>query len=272
MICAGVDAGSRTIKVVLLDGPSLRVVGSGVVDQGVEQDLLARRLLEAVLRDHGLHRDDVQTIVATGYGRKLIRDADATITEITCQAAGVAHVVPGSADGHRHRRTGQQAPAPDSRWPCERFRHERSMRRRDRTVPRSRGDSTGCATGMFGRDGESESNSSHHQQHVRGVCRNGNCGIARPGDCAGGHCRRRSSRDCRAGDGDGRREATAPIVFTGGVARVPGMDVALDASLGQSVTVAADPQLTCSRWAPLFSQRRSPGNLKYMDKCLRCGV
>ena len=94
MICAGVDAGSRTIKVVLLDGPSLQVVGSGVVDQGVEQDLLARRLLEAVLRDHGLHRDDVRTIVATGYGRKLIRDADATITEITCQAAGVAHVAP----------------------------------------------------------------------------------------------------------------------------------------------------------------------------------
>ena len=42
MICAGIDAGSRTIKVVLLDGPSLHVVGSGAVDQGVEQDLLAR--------------------------------------------------------------------------------------------------------------------------------------------------------------------------------------------------------------------------------------
>ena len=79
---------------MLLDGSSLQVVGSGVVDQGVEQDLLARQLLEAVTAGHGLHRDDVQTIVATGYGRKLIRDADATITEITCQAAGVAHVAP----------------------------------------------------------------------------------------------------------------------------------------------------------------------------------
>ena len=33
-------------------------------------------------------------VVATGYGRKLIRVADATITEITCQAWGVRQRVP----------------------------------------------------------------------------------------------------------------------------------------------------------------------------------
>ena len=35
MICAGIDAGSRTIKVVLIDGEKLTVLGSGVVDQGI---------------------------------------------------------------------------------------------------------------------------------------------------------------------------------------------------------------------------------------------
>ncbi len=95
MICAGIDAGSRTIKAVLLDVQNLEVVGSGVLDQGVEQDLLARQLLQSVLQEHGFRRDDLQFLVATGYGRKLIRDADATITEITCQAAGIAHSVPG---------------------------------------------------------------------------------------------------------------------------------------------------------------------------------
>ena len=45
------------------------------------------------------------------------------------------------------------------------------------------------------------------------------------------------------------REFAEPIVFTGGVALVPGMDVALEASLGQERSVAANPQLTCA-WVP----------------------
>ena len=45
MICAGIDAGSRTTKVVLLDGDGRDVVASGVVDQGIEQDALAEALL-----------------------------------------------------------------------------------------------------------------------------------------------------------------------------------------------------------------------------------
>ena len=58
MIVAGIDAGSRTIKVVLLDTEGLEVIGSGVVDQGVEQDTLARQLLDNVLEQRwlGPHR------------------------------------------------------------------------------------------------------------------------------------------------------------------------------------------------------------------------
>ena len=56
MICAGIDAGSRTTKVVLLDAASRKVVAAGVVDQGIEQDALADSLLERLLQEKGIGR------------------------------------------------------------------------------------------------------------------------------------------------------------------------------------------------------------------------
>ena len=109
MICAGIDAGSRTTKVVLLDGASREVLAAGVVDQGIEQDALAESLLDRLLQENGIDRGRLGPVVATGYGRKLIRVADATITEITCQAWGVRQAHARGADHHRHRRTRQQA-------------------------------------------------------------------------------------------------------------------------------------------------------------------
>ena len=94
MIVAGVDAGSRTIKVVLLESKTREVLASGLADQGVAQDALATGLLESVLDEAGLGRGDITRIVATGYGRNIVRFADDTITEITCHAVGVRHRVP----------------------------------------------------------------------------------------------------------------------------------------------------------------------------------
>lgn len=56
MIYAGIDAGSRTIKVVLLRGEGLHIVASGVADQGIKQMALAAKLLESVLKKGGISR------------------------------------------------------------------------------------------------------------------------------------------------------------------------------------------------------------------------
>ncbi|MHC4703148.1 MAG: BadF/BadG/BcrA/BcrD ATPase family protein, partial [Planctomycetota bacterium] len=88
MICAGIDAGSRAIKIVLIDAASSEVVAKGLADQGVEQDKLVSELFEQVLKSDGVSRKDIGAIVATGYGRNAISMADTTITEITCHAAG----------------------------------------------------------------------------------------------------------------------------------------------------------------------------------------
>jgi predicted CoA-substrate-specific enzyme activase len=94
MIFAGIDAGSRTIKVVLLETPSMNVLASGIADQEVEQDKCAGQLYRRLLKQAGLKSKDVVRTVATGYGRNMVGFADTTVTEITCQAAGVRHLAP----------------------------------------------------------------------------------------------------------------------------------------------------------------------------------
>lgn len=94
MICAGIDAGSRTIKVVLIESDPLSVIATGVADQGVHQAERAMRLLNEVAGKVGLTLSRIGRIVATGYGRDIIDVAHATITEITCHACGVRHLMP----------------------------------------------------------------------------------------------------------------------------------------------------------------------------------
>src|SRR5512137_2814208 len=94
MIYAGIDAGSRATKVVLFDCEQSLIVGSGLADQGVEQRGLAADLFERTCRDAGVGRAKIGPIVATGYGRNAVRFADTTITEITCHARGVHHLMP----------------------------------------------------------------------------------------------------------------------------------------------------------------------------------
>jgi predicted CoA-substrate-specific enzyme activase len=94
MIYAGIDAGSRAIKIVLIDSKSTQVIAKGLTDQGVEQDKLTSQLFEKVLTDNSIDKKDVTAIVATGYGRTAVSIADSTITEITCHATGVCHLIP----------------------------------------------------------------------------------------------------------------------------------------------------------------------------------
>ncbi|MHB9025832.1 MAG: acyl-CoA dehydratase activase [Armatimonadota bacterium] len=97
MITAGIDAGSRAIKIALFETERQTIVALGMVDQGVAQSRLAAELFDRLLQEHALTRRDVGRIVATGYGRVNIEFADTTITEITCHAAGVHFVAPDAA-------------------------------------------------------------------------------------------------------------------------------------------------------------------------------
>jgi predicted CoA-substrate-specific enzyme activase len=94
MICAGIDAGSRSTKVVLLDTEKGRVLGRGLANQGMELERLAAQVLDSACHQAQVDRARLGRIVATGYGRKAVRFAHTTITEITCHAQGVFHLAP----------------------------------------------------------------------------------------------------------------------------------------------------------------------------------
>ena len=94
MKVAGIDAGSRAIKIVVYDAERGRLTGRAMRDQGVRQEELAGEALDGLLAECGMARRDVGRIVATGYGRAALAFADEAITEITCHARGVREQSP----------------------------------------------------------------------------------------------------------------------------------------------------------------------------------
>ncbi len=86
-VFVGIDIGSTAIKVAAVDGAG-RFVGSHAQPTGSHFHRNAVEALNALLNGLGLDRDAVACTVATGYGRKLFREADDSISEITANALG----------------------------------------------------------------------------------------------------------------------------------------------------------------------------------------
>lgn len=86
MISAGIDIGSTTTKVVLLDGDAVRV--SLVELSGARPGQTATRLFEQALSEAGMSESDVTIAAATGYGRRLVDLGDVVMTEIKACATG----------------------------------------------------------------------------------------------------------------------------------------------------------------------------------------
>lgn len=257
MICAGIDVGSRTIKVVLLDADSLQVVATDTRDQGVEQESLAMDLLEQLLKRHGIERCRLGPIVATGYGRKLIHAADTAVTEITCQARGVHLRVP-------EARTIIDIGGQDSKV----LRLAADGTVEDFVM----NDRCAAGTGRFlevlatrlGVRLASLGNlaaKSRRPAIISSMCivfaETEIIGLLASGTLpedivAGVHAALAGRVAAMAA-----RDLAVPIVLTGGVALVPGMNLALEAALGRSVAVAPQPQLTAALGAALLATRRT---------------
>jgi predicted CoA-substrate-specific enzyme activase len=259
MICAGIDVGSRTIKVVLLDAASLEVVAADVRDQGVEQEALATELLDHLLKKHAIDRGRLRSIVATGYGRKLIRAADVAITEITCQARGVHHRVP-------EARTIIDIGGQDSKV----LRLAADGAVEDFVM----NDRCAAGTGRFlevlatrlsvrlASLGELSAKSSKPaiissmcivfaETEIIGLLASG----VLPEDIVAGVQAALAGRVAAMAG----RELAEPIVLTGGVAMVPGMNTALESALGRPVALVPQPQLTAALGAALLAAQRVNG-------------
>ncbi|MDX9707630.1 MAG: acyl-CoA dehydratase activase [Azospira sp.] len=84
---AGLDIGSTAIKAALVDENG-QLAGVHVSDSGSLFHKNAREALRVLLDKHGIAREQVKYLISTGYGRKLFKEADDSISEITANAIG----------------------------------------------------------------------------------------------------------------------------------------------------------------------------------------
>ncbi|MDX9822668.1 MAG: acyl-CoA dehydratase activase [Syntrophales bacterium] len=86
MITAGIDIGSISTKTVLLaDG---EILASRVIFTGYNAEAAGKTALAEALAQTNLEAGAVERIVATGYGRKSVSFAARSVTEIACHASG----------------------------------------------------------------------------------------------------------------------------------------------------------------------------------------
>jgi predicted CoA-substrate-specific enzyme activase len=90
----GVDLGSTTAKVVILDGEG-DIVTAQVVQMGAVSRAGLTKALDTALSSAGLRDTDITETIATGYARRLVPGVGRMFTEITCHALGVAAMCPG---------------------------------------------------------------------------------------------------------------------------------------------------------------------------------
>jgi len=262
MICAGIDAGSRATKVVLFDSERSRIAGSEVADQGMEQQRLAAELLEKTCRGADVDRATVGAIVATGYGRNAVRFADTTITEITCHATGVYHLLP---EAHTIIEIGGQ----DSKFiTLEDGGRVRDFAMNDRCAAGS-GRFLEVVATRLGVDlstlGEL-SRRSHKAALISSMCvvfaETEIIGLLAEGVVAPDIAAGVQNAIAQRVAGLAGRSVTPPVCFTGGVALQSGMVRALETALSCSVQVSPLPQYTGALGAAILAGRRSkPGSL-----------
>src|SRR3954468_1071616 len=90
----GVDLGSTTAKTVILDAAG-DAVATSIVQMGAVSRAGVQASMEQAMNAAGLEAGDVPRTVSTGYGRRLVKIADNSFTEITCHARGAATLWPG---------------------------------------------------------------------------------------------------------------------------------------------------------------------------------
>lgn len=256
MITAGLDIGSRTLKIVLWDAVACRILTQGLTDQGLDQAARLEGLWVDQLSKAGIKAAAVGRFVATGYGRNSVSLTETTITEITCHAAGVYSLVPdvktvidiGGEDSKLIRLDQQgrvQDFAMNDRCAAGTGRFLEVVARRLEVDLEHLGDLAAQSrtpakiSSMCVVFAETE---------IIGLLASG----AKRADIVAGV---QGSIAARVAAMAGSR-IQKPVVFTGGGALVPGMRQALETALQVPITVCKDPQMTGALGAAILASQR----------------
>ena len=83
----GIDIGSTAIKISIVD-KNKNIAGYKISASGSMFYKYAQETLDTLIDEMGIGQNDIAYIVATGYGRKLYKEASENISEITANAIG----------------------------------------------------------------------------------------------------------------------------------------------------------------------------------------
>jgi predicted CoA-substrate-specific enzyme activase len=83
----GIDAGSSYIKLVLIDSAG-KMIGRSITQRGADIDKSCRKGYADLLNECQRDKDQVDGVVATGYGRKQVSFCDEIVNEITALSVG----------------------------------------------------------------------------------------------------------------------------------------------------------------------------------------
>ena len=92
-IVAGIDVGSTSVNVVLMD-ENRGIRAYSIVKTGSKSGLGAQNALEEALKTAQFGLSDIDYVVSTGYGRAVVTFSNETVTEITCHARGALWLDP----------------------------------------------------------------------------------------------------------------------------------------------------------------------------------
>ena len=92
MITAGIDMGSKNIKVVILK--DRQILSQSMALAGFEQEESAEQVFNEALRQAQLSKGDIDCITATGVGRKIPTFAHDNVTEVGADAKGADFLFP----------------------------------------------------------------------------------------------------------------------------------------------------------------------------------
>lgn len=253
MITAGLDSGSRAVKAVLWDAATCRVLARAVRDSGVDAALVAGSCLDQACTDAGIARAGIARLVATGYARAAVPGTTRQVTEITCHARGIAHLLPtvrsvveiGGQDSKVIRLDGQGRVG-------EFAMNDRCAAGTGRflEVVAARLGSSLADFGALAASAATPATISSMcvvfaESEIIGLLAQG----ARREDIAAGVAAAVAIRVAALAG----RELPGPVAFTGGVALIPGFADALASALGGGVIVPERPQFTGALGAALIA-------------------
>ncbi|OVE78983.1 hypothetical protein BVY01_03925 [bacterium I07] len=254
MYYAGIDAGSRAIKVVLLNGDG-SILNTGIANQGVRQTDLAATLFERLLEEKGIRSGDITGIVATGYGRDSLEFVDKTITEISCHAKGVHSL-------HPEARTIIDIGGQDSKV----IRLDENGNVRDFVMNDRCAAGTGRFLEVMAERLELKldqighiAKKSDHPASISSMCvvfaESEIIGLLASGERVENIISGVQNAIAKRISSMIGRRADIPVYFTGGVALIPGMDAVLHDVLNLHVHTSIHPQLTGALGAALLARQ-----------------